>query len=512
MAKIEKIPAGIPFVKLNNYIIDSEVVKILPEKLAKKHKMIPIFKIKDTLTVAIDDPLNIIALDEARLVTGCNIQLVASDEGDILKAIEQYYSVSNSMEGIVKNIENMNLGFAKEEQLDLLRLQRISEEPPIIKFVNLLLSQAIKEKASDIHIEPEEQSVKIRFRIDGILHDFTSFPRHLQLPIVPRIKILAGMDIVERRRPQDGRFRIRMETRDVDLRVSTFPVTFGEKVVLRILDQSATPITLEKLGFQKDILEKFQMLIKKPYGIILVTGPTGSGKTTTLYAALQKINSPEKNIITLEDPREYLLKGINQAEINSGIGFTFTDGLRAILRQDPDVIMLGEIRDLETAEIAIRSALTGHLVLSTLHTNDAAGAITRLIEMDIEPFMISSALIGVLAQRLVRTICPNCKEDYKPSEELLNSLGIEQLPAETVLYRGKGCKTCHQTGYRGRIGVLELMVIDDNLRKLIIEKANAEKLRESARKKGMKTLREDGWQKVIQGITTPEEIFRVTEI
>lgn len=293
--------------------------------------------------------------------------------------------------------------------------------------------------------------------------------------------------------------------------MSTLPVAFGEKVALRILDRGATRVVLEKLGFQTEILEKFRILIKKPYGIILVTGPTGSGKTTTLYAALQKISSPEKNIVTLEDPREYLLKGINQTEINSEIGFTFANGLRAVLRQDPDVIMLGKIRDLETAEIAIRAALTGRLVLSTLHTNDASGAITRLIEMDVEPFMISSAVLGVLAQRLVRTICTNCKEKYEPPTELINNFGINQATEGLVFYRGKGCKMCHQTGYRGRIGIFELMVIEEDLRELIMEKANINILREKARKKGMKTLREDGWKKVIQGITTPEEIFRVTE-
>lgn len=511
MVNISRIASNTPFVELNNYLIDPEIVNILPEKIAKKYKMIPIFKIRDTLTMAMSDPMNIIAVDEARLVTGCNIQSVASNETDILRAIEQFYGVSDSMEEIIKNIGKMDLTFVKEEQLDLVRLQRISEEPPVIKFVNLLLSQAIKEKASDIHIEPEENAVRIRFRIDGVLHEFISFPQQLQLPIVPRIKIVAHLNIVERRRPQDGRFRVRIENREVDVRVSTFPVTFGEKVVMRILDEKATRVDLEKLGFSKDTLEKFKMLIKKPNGIILVTGPTGSGKTSTLYAALQKINSPEKNIVALEDPREYLLRGVNQTEVNPQGGFTFAEGLRAVLRQDPNVIMVGEVRDLETVEIAIRAALTGHLVLTTLHTNDAVGAVTRLIDMRVEPFLISSALIGVLAQRLVRTICPNCKEQYPPSEELINALEIEHLREGIVFSRGKGCRMCHLTGYRGRTGIFELMLMDDELRGLIMKKTPPAILRETARKKGMKTLRENGWEKVIQGITTAEEILRVTE-
>ncbi len=511
MANPDKITRNIPFIELNSYLIDPEIVNILPEKLAKKYKMVPLFKIKDALTVAMSDPMNIIAIDEARMMTGCNIHPVVSNETDILKTIDQFYGVSDSMDEIIKNIGKMGITFGKEEQLDLLRLQRISEEPPVIKFVNLLLSQAIKEKASDVHIEPEENTVKIRFRIDGILHESISFPQHLQLPIVPRIKIVAGLDIVERRRPQDGRFRVRIEDREVDVRVSTFPVAFGEKVVLRILDKKETSVNLEKLGFPTDTLEKFKILIKKPYGIILVTGPTGSGKTSTLYASLQKINSPGKNIITLEDPREYFLKGINQAEMNPEAGFTFADGLRAVLRQDPDIIMVGEVRDLETVEIAMRAALTGHLVLTTLHTNDAIGAVTRLIDMHVEPFLISSALIGVLAQRLVRTICTNCREQYKLSEELITTLAMQQLNENIVFYRGKGCRICHQTGYRGRTGIFELILVDDDLRELITKKTIPAILKETARKKGMKTLREAGWEKVVQGITTPEEILRVTE-
>ncbi|MDD5730892.1 MAG: GspE/PulE family protein [Candidatus Omnitrophica bacterium] len=503
------INRNIPAVNLNNYLIDSETVNSLPENLAKKYKVIPIFKVRDTVTLAMANPSDFMALDEIRAITGgINIQVVKAEEADILKAIEQYYNVSNSIEEIVENLLKTGIGFLQEEKLDLVKLQRIAEEPPVIKLVNLIIAQALKDNASDIHIEPEEDKVLVRLRIDGVLHPLVSFPRGLELPVIPRIKVVSGLDITERRKPQDGRFRVRLEEREVDLRISTFPVAFGEKVVVRILDRATAFLTMEKIGFSADIQKVYESLVVRPYGMILVTGPTGSGKTSTLYSSLVKLNSNEKNIVTLEDPREYLLEGINQGEVNSEIDFTFANGLKSILRQDPDIIMVGEIRDLETAQIAVRAALTGHLLLSTLHTNDAAGAITRLVDMGIEPFLISSSLICVLAQRLVRTICPHCKEKYQPQDEVYAKLGLdknEKIP----LYRGKGCLACRHTGFKGRIGIFELMVIDDSLRELIAGKRPTTEIKAKALSSGMRTLQQDGFEKVLKGITTFEEVIRV---
>jgi len=498
----------IPVVDLSNYIIDPEAVKSIPEELARKHKMIPLFKVRDILTVAIADFSNIIGIDEAKAVSGCDIQTLRASESEITMAIEQNYNVSNSIEQIIKSLQSMNLDFTIDKKLDPNRIQKIVEEPPIIKVVNLIIYQALKDKASDIHIEPVEEKLNVRLRIDGILHNMFSLPLELQMPIVSRIKIISKMDIVESRRPQDGHFNMHIGEKEVDFRVSTFPITFGEKVEMRVLDRSTALLSLDKLGFSPEVLAKFEAMIQKPHGIILVTGPTGSGKTSTLYAALTKFNWQEKNIVTLEDPREYLLEGINQAEVNAGIGFTFANGLRTILRQDPDIIMIGEIRDGETAEIAIRSALTGHLVLSSLHTNDAAGAITRLIDMGVEPFLISSSIIGVIAQRLVRIICPNCKEQYQPKEEICAKLSLNK-DNNILLYRGKGCVQCHQTGYKGRIGIFGSLTMDDNLRELTIKNRPVAEIRLAAKKAGMKTLLQDGYDKVIKGITTLEEVLQV---
>jgi type IV pilus assembly protein PilB len=502
---------NIPFVDLNNYILDSSIINTIPEKLARKYVMVPLFKVKDTLTVAVSDPWNILALDEAKMVSGCDLQAVISTPADIIQVIEQYYTVSDSIELIVKNILKSGLRFVKEEQMDVIRLQRVALEPPVVKLVNLVLTQALKDRASDIHIEPEEEQLKIRFRIDGLLHTVISLPRNIHLPVVPRIKIIAGLDIIEKRKPQDGRFRIIIEGREVDLRVSSFPVVFGEKVVIRVLEKQGTFFGLDKLGFSEDILLRFKQLIKRSNGIILVTGPTGSGKTTTLYSVLNLLNSPEKNLVTLEDPREYLLPGVNQSEINPAVELDFASGLRSILRQDPDIIMIGEIRDFPTAEISIRAALTGHLVLSTLHTIDAAGAISRLIDMNIEPFLISSSLVAVLAQRLVRKICNNCKERCSVDLELFKQLGAEDGAGERSIFRGRGCTFCRHTGYHGRIGIFELMPIDNEIKELIMKKATTDEIKQVAKKKGMKTLREDGLDKVFKGITTLEEVMRVTQ-
>ncbi len=498
----------IPFVDLNNYLIDPSVMQNVPESIARKHKLIPLFKVRQTLTVAMSDPLNVVALDEVKLRSSLSIQPVISTESGILQAIDQYYTVSDSVDEIIRGLEKRGLEFGREEEFDLLRLQRMAEEPPVVKLVNLLISQAIKDKASDIHIEPEEEKVRVRFRIDGVLQELTSLPRRLQLPIIPRIKVIASLDIVERRKPQDGRFRVKLEGRDIDLRISTFPVAFGEKVVMRILDRTTAFLSLEELGFSPEYLRGLEKAISSPHGIILITGPTGSGKTSTLYTILNKLNSPDKNIVTLEDPREYLLKGINQGQVNPEVGVTFATGLRHILRQDPDIIMVGEIRDLETAEIAIRAALTGHLVLSTLHTNDAPGALTRLLDMGVEPFLISSSLVAVLAQRLVRTICPSCRKEYRPSKEVLERL---ELKTVTTLYEGKGCIHCRQTGYKGRVGIFELMVLNDGIRDLIMRRSPKSMVAKVAKKAGMRTLRESGMEKVLQGITTIEEVARATQ-
>jgi len=400
-----------------------------------------------------------------------------------------------------------------EGEEDSNKLEAISREAPIIQLVNMLIVQGVKDRASDIHIEPNEKGLLVRFRIDGMLHDVRTLPNAIKSAITSRIKILAKMDIAERRLPQDGRFQVKFGTREVDLRISSIPTVSGEKVVLRLLDKSKGLIKLEQLGFMPKQLEEFKSIIFNPYGIILLTGPTGSGKSTTLYAALNQVNSKEKNIITVEDPVEYKLNRINQIQVKPKINLTFANTLRSILRQDPDIIMIGEIRDAETAQIAVQAALTGHLVLSTLHTNDAASAITRLIDMDVETFLISSSVIGVIAQRLVRVICENCKEEYEPGKDIISGLNIKTNPngdGKVKLYRGAGCPICKQTGYYGRTSIYELFVLDEDIKELIIKKASSNIIKDAAIKKGMKTLKESGMEKVLQGITTIEEVLRVS--
>ncbi|MCM8800539.1 MAG: GspE/PulE family protein [Candidatus Omnitrophica bacterium] len=503
---MSNLSSNIPMIDLSNYIIDPEALKSIPEELAREYKVIPLFRVRDTLTVAIADPSDVIAIDKVRAVTGCDIQTLMASEDEIKMAIDHNYNVGASLEQIIKNLKGMD--FNIEKISDANRVQKIVEEPPIIKLVNLIIYQALKDRASDIHIEPTQKKVNVRLRIDGVLHDVFSLPLEIHMPMVCRIKVISRLDIVESRRPQDGHFYMRVGQRDVDFRVSTLPLAFGEKVVIRILDRSTAFLTLDKLGFSEEALKKFESMIKKPYGIILVTGPTGSGKTSTLYAALSRLNSRDKNIVTLEDPREYILEGINQAEINTAIDFTFANGLRSILRQDPDIIMIGEIRDTETAQIAIRSALTGHLVLSSLHTNDAAGAITRLIDMGVEPFLIASSLIGVLAQRLVRVICSNCKQQYQPEEEVYNKLSLDK-DNRISLYRGKGCIQCRHTGYKGRVGIFEVLVMNEHLRELTTKNRPTIEIQQAAEQAGMITLKQDGYDKVMKGITTLEEVLRV---
>lgn len=497
---------GIPRMDLSNYLIDPKTLEFVPENLARKYLLIPLFKIGETLTVAMVDPMDVFAIDELRLKTHCEIEPVVVSEKELLKALDQYYGAKGTMEDVIKSIDKEKLGLKEGVEPGLKTLESLVEEAPVVKLVNLMIIEAIKAGASDIHIEPDENVMRTRYRVDGILHEVTSPPKHLQPAVISRVKILSGMDIAEKRIPQDGRFQLKLENRQIDLRVSTVPTVYGENVVLRLLDLTTILLGLSELGFSSEVLKIYEKLIQKAYGIILVTGPTGSGKTTTLYSSISTINSPEKNIITIEDPIEYRLELVRQMQVNPKAGLTFANGLRSILRQDPDIIMVGEIRDLETAEIAIQAALTGHLVFSTLHTNDAPGAITRLVDMGVEPFLIASSVIGIIAQRLVRKICNDCKEPYTPA--FLKDMGLSE---KIKFFRGKGCKKCMDTGYKGRIGIFELMVPNDELRALTVAKASSNEIRKAALKSGMKTMRDDGVEKTKTGITTLEEVLRVTQ-
>lgn len=489
---------SIPSVDLSTYLIKPEVLELVPETLARKYALIPIYKIGETLTVAMADPLNIHSLDELRQRCNCDVKPAIASEGSVLQALERYYGTRGSIDEIVKAIEEKGLPRKEKD---------IAEEPPVVKLVNLLVMQAIRDGASDVHIEPDRNLLRTRVRVDGVLHEVPGPPKHLQSAIISRVKILSNLDIAERRAPQDGRFQMKMENREVDIRVSIIPTIHGEKAVLRILDTGQVLLKLGQLGFSKELLSDFRKLILRPHGMILVTGPTGSGKTTTLYAALSEINSPEQNIVTIEDPVEYRLEMIQQMQVNPKADVTFANGLRSILRQDPDIIMVGEIRDFETAEIAVQAALTGHLVFSTLHTNDAPSAVARLIDMQVEPFLISSSLAGVIAQRLVRKVCEACREPYTPPAELAKEVA-EQKPAWA---QAKGCKKCMDTGYKGRVAIFELLKIDEAIRPLIVTKAPASEIRKAAQANGMKGLRADGLRKAAQGITTVEEVLRVTQ-
>lgn len=499
------------YIDLSTYVIDPEVISLIPEKIALQYRLIPLSINDNELVVAMANPLDVYAIDFVRGHTKIKkIKTMLAAEDDILSAINSYYELGEYKD-IIEKLGN-EIAFKEEEDEDLQKLEAISKGAPIIQLVNMLIVQGVKDRASDIHIEPNERGLLIRFRIDGMLHDNRILPNKIKAAIISRVKILAKMDIAERRLPQDGRFQVKFGLREVDLRVSTIPTVFGEKVVLRILDKSKGLIELKNLGFLAEQLDQFKSIILKSYGIILLTGPTGSGKTTTLYAALNKVNSNEKNIITVEDPVEYKLNRVNQIQILPKIDLTFANALRSILRQDPDVIMVGEIRDSETAQIAVQAALTGHLVFSTLHTNDAASALTRLIDMGIEPFLISSSVIGVIAQRLVRVICEKCKEEYVPSEDILYGLKIKDRlnnESKIKLYRGKGCSFCKNTGYYGRISIYELIVLDEEIKSLIVTKASSNVINNLAIKNGMKTLKDSGMEKVLQGITTIEEVLRV---
>ena len=506
---------GLPFVEqLPDDGTAAECVNKLPINFAKRYQLLPVQRSGDAVVVATADPSQLGPIDDVRLLLHAPVRVVVAPGMVILDAINRIYdaasnTASDLMEGLDEDrLEMMATDF--EETQDLLDAD---EEAPIIRLVNSVLFQAVKDRASDIHIEPFERDLTIRFRIDGILYDIISPPKRFQPVIISRIKIMAGLNIAEKRLPQDGRIRIKLAGKEVDIRVSTVPTAYGERVVMRLLDRSATILRLDELGLNGHKLDLVDSLIHQSHGIILVTGPTGSGKTTTLYAGLSRINSTDKNIITIEDPIEYQLHGVGQIQVNPKIELTFAGGLRSILRQDPDVIMVGEIRDPETAKIAIQAALTGHLVFSTLHTNDSCGAITRLIEMGIEPFLVASSVIAVMAQRLLRRVCPSCRIPYRPSVEEMRQLGVssDDLEGRQVYRAGPGCPDCKQTGYRGRLGIHELLIVDDEVRNLTMKASDSASIRRVAAAKGMASLREDGAEKVLSGQTTIEEVLRVTQ-
>ena len=504
----------LPFLaELQADLVPDELLRGVPIGFAKQQKLLTLGRTEDdVVVVACADPLDTAAHDELRLLLKAEIELVLTPSEVVTAAINNAYDrVRAQADAAVAELDDGATAseIAEEEVPDLLDASD-DDEAPIIKLVNSLFSQAVKERSSDIHIEPFETSMLVRFRVDGVLKEIVKPPKRFQSTIISRVKIMAGLNIAEKRLPQDGRIRLKIAGKDIDVRVSSVPTTYGERIVMRLLDRSSVLRDLDTIGFSPRNYAVISQLITKSHGIILVSGPTGSGKTSTLYGCLAKINNPDLNILTIEDPVEYQLKGIGQVQVNAKIGLTFAGGLRSFLRQDPDVIMVGEIRDKETAEIAVQASLTGHLVLSTVHTNDAPGAVTRLVDMGVEPFLVASSLIGVLAQRLVRTICPKCREEYTPSAEELRGISLEPKDVSR-LFRGKGCGHCQKSGYRGRTGIYELMLIDDEIRKLILKNVDSGSLKQKAREKGMRTLLEDGADKVLAGVTTCEEISRVTQ-
>jgi len=502
MIQVLEFQLGVPHVNLSNMCIMPAVAALIPVALAERHQIIPIKKSGKKITLAMVDPTNFFAIDDVRMVSGFDVEAVIATEKDVLQAIRESYGVQDLVDKAVNQM--------RPDETQVSTTMQTADDAPIISLVNSFISQAIKDVASDIHIEPQEKALRVRFRIDGMLREIGSFPRDIHAAIVARIKIISEMDIAEKRIPQDGRIKVREAGRDVDVRVSTLPTIMGEKVVMRLLDQKAVILDINKLGFSPGNKAIYQKLYSQSYGMILVTGPTGSGKTTTLYSTLTTVNSPSKNIITLEDPVEYRLAGINQVQVNPKTGLTFANGLRSMLRQDPNIVLIGEIRDGETADIAIRAALTGHLVFSTLHTNDAAGAITRLLDMNVEPFLVASSVLGVVAQRLVRVVCQECKTGYQPEPDSLERIFVGALPNEALtLYRGIGCSRCSNNGYRGRMAIHEVMPITAKLREAINRKASSDEISSIAISQGMVTMRQDGIQKALAGLTDIQEVMRV---
>ncbi len=517
---------GVPSINLTYFEIDPAVIKLIPVEVAQKYMIVPLSRVGSTLTIATADPTNVFAMDDIKFMTGFNVEPVVATETSIHEALEKYYGTQHAIElkrvydeialGDKESFElDLEPGMVDEEQVSIDQLQRSTEEAPIIKLVNLVLSESLKKGASDIHLEPYEKDFRIRFRIDGILYNIMSPPLRLKDAITSRIKIMAKMDISERRLPQDGRIKIRTtfngRKKEIDYRVSTLPTLFGEKIVLRILDRDNLPLDMSRLGLEESSLKRVEAGILKPYGMVLVTGPTGSGKTSTLYSALNRLNTPETNIMTAEDPVEYNFRGINQVQIKEQIGLTFAAALRSFLRQDPNIILVGEIRDFETTEIAIKAALTGHLVLSTVHTNDAPSTISRLLNMGIEPFLVATSVHLICAQRLIRKICNECKVEMKTPLQTLINLGFQQEEAKNIqTFKGEGCKTCNGTGYKGRIGLYEVMDISEEIQDLILVGASAREIKRKAVEEGMLTLRHSGMTKIKAGVTTLDEVLRET--
>ena len=512
---------GVPSINLAHFEIDSSVIKLIPADVARKYNILPVNKTGATITIAMADPTNVFAMDDIKFMTGYNVEPVVASELGIKASIDNYYGSTSSLE-LKKVMEDLQQSesadlevMEEDEELDAVALAEGAEEAPVVKLVNLILTDAIKKGASDIHIEPYEKEFRVRFRVDGILYEIMNPPLKLKDAITSRMKILAKLDISEKRLPQDGRIKLKMKLNDknkeLDFRVSVLPTLFGEKIVMRLLDKDNLRLDMTKLGFEAESLVKFEEAIFKPWGMVLVTGPTGSGKTNTLYSALAKVNSPEVNIMTAEDPVEFNLPGINQVQMKESIGLNFAATLRSFLRQDPNIILVGEIRDFETAEIAIKAALTGHLVLSTLHTNDAPSTINRLMNMGIEPFLVATSVQLIAAQRLVRRICGSCKEEVEMAPQALVNLGYSKDEVETFkVYKGRGCEKCNSTGYKGRVGLVEVMVIDDAIRELILSGGTAIDIKKRAAEVGMISLRRSGLIKIKEGITTIEEVVRET--
>ncbi|MBW3562204.1 MAG: type IV-A pilus assembly ATPase PilB [Actinobacteria bacterium] len=497
---------GMKFVDLSEVDIDPSAAATISDTIAKRYNALPIRFEDDKLVVAMSDPANVFAIDDIRTMTGFDVKPVVSTRADIGDAIRRFHRMSDDIGDVISDMPG-----EEEESEDLSKVRQVVEDAPIVKFVNLLITQAVNDRASDIHIEPGERDLRVRYRIDGVLHEVMRSPRSIQSGVISRLKIMAEMDIAERRIPQDGRIGLVIGGKPIDLRVSTLPTVYGEKVVMRILDKSSVLLELKDLGFLQHNYDNYEDSFRKPYGMILCTGPTGSGKSTTLYATLNILNRPEVNIVTTEDPVEYRLNGINQVQVNPKAGLTFASALRSILRQDPDIVLVGEMRDRETAQIGVEAALTGHLVLSTLHTNDAASAVVRLTEMGIEPFLVGSAADCVLAQRLARRLCDKCKEPYQPNEATLVEAGFDPgvIDQKPEVFRAVGCTKCGNTGYRGRLALHEVMPVDEDVERLTVERASSEEIKRVAIKNGMRTLRQDGLAKVLQGETTIEEIGRV---
>ncbi|WP_019154695.1 GspE/PulE family protein [Robertmurraya massiliosenegalensis] len=499
LIEVLEFQLGIPHISLYRYPFDTKLFSLISKETAKRNRLIPLKKDGDKLFVAMADPMDYFAIDDLRLSTGFQIETAIATKDDILRAINKYYDIDDGFEELIGDLPSNEA--VQEEKIN-------AEDSPVVRLVNQLLSNAVAMKASDIHIDPQETKVVIRYRIDGILRTERVLPKHMQSLLTARIKIMANLDITEHRVPQDGRIKVNLDFHPIDLRVSTLPTVYGEKIVLRILDLGSSLNDVNKLGFNKLNLKRFTNMIEKPTGIVLITGPTGSGKSSTLYAALNQLNSEEVNIITVEDPVEYQLEGVNQIQVNTNVGMTFAKGLRSILRQDPNIIMVGEIRDKETVEVAIRASLTGHLVLSTIHTNDSLGTVTRLLDMGVEPFLVASSLSGIVAQRLVRKVCRDCAEEQAPSKREIEIFAKRGMKIERII-RGRGCSSCNMTGYKGRLAIHEVLVMNDDMRRVIMNGESFTRLRELAIKSKTIFLIDDGLLKVKQGLTTTEEILRV---